>query len=248
MALPLIVNASFGARRTQMFGGLELEFIIPRQRNQDLALMCCFLSTFVNVNLVTSLSRQTYGKSQEFQQSVIDALSPFQIASKMWAANALHSFLSAEVNTNVFYLGSWFGVQSIFDHHKILHLDDVHKTYVDIDSLALQVSEELHHNNRTNNNSEWLNQSVWDMASEEFPENSVIVWTGIEHFDLIAIQEFIDKAPRDVRWILQGTNMPAADHINLVNSTNDLSKYFNADPFLLGEIKTPIGSRFMAVY
>ena len=238
--------------RIAVFGGLTLQFVMPNQPDDEAALSLAYLSTYMPSNFFTSLVRQSYNRSPEFKQAVLDAMSPFQIASKMWAANAVQ-FLASEYDIDhLFYLGSWFGAQSAFDHKAHPDLVEARKTYLDRDAEVISVARQCHTDNFTAGRSTWLicdisTDTSFERFETEANDTSVVVWTGIEHFDPKVIQHLVDEFPPTTKWVLQGTDMPAPDHANVVTSLSDLTKYFNTEPLLLGEMRTVLGTRFMAV-
>lgn len=238
------------ADHVQCYGGLEVEwFVSNNASNRAVCTKLIHIQDTTPGNFVASLVRQSYHKDIEFKQSVLDALSPFQILSRRWASNAYLWLWAQFPMKKVYYFGSWFGMQGAFDALRIGYKDDqTSRYYFDLDKTALVVSETAHRDNGTHNNSSWGHTDVWDLNPASLDAGSLVVWTGIEHFEPNRILNFISRAHPTIRWLLQGTNMPADDHTNLVHSVEDLSKYFNTEPLLQGEMKTPIGSRFMAVF
>jgi hypothetical protein len=251
MTLPLNIVSSTPARQELNFGGLPLEFITPVQENQDQVMLLSKLTWNLPIRFVASLVRETYSKGTAFQQSVIDALSPFQLASKLWASNAVRyiTITRSKPISCIYYFGAWFSLQGALDRLIVGEgFKQPKKIYIDLDATSLMVGQGAHVDNGTAANSNWQCQNVWSLDPLILEPNSLVIWTGIEHFDPVKIKQLIEYASSNITWLLQGTNMPADDHTNLVHSVEDLSKYFNTEPLLQGEMKTPIGSRFMAVF
>jgi len=147
-------------------------------------------------------------------------------------------------------------MQSVFDYlytpYSISEAEDdaiyyKQKIYTDLDSEALYASCQALGDYGIVEDCSW--HCVDAMQEGSFvvdrDRKTLVVWTGIEHFDPVQIQQFVDRMPKHWTYLLQGTNMPAPDHINPVCCVEDLSKYFNTEPLVKGEMKTPLGSRFM---
>lgn len=210
-----------------------------------------YMGNNLNLDYVSKLISFTYGNSLDFKQSVFDALTPFQLASKMWASNCMRLMfqIAQERSTPVdqlVYIGSWFGQQHVFAN---LYLDNsLPALLIDKDPNANHIADVCFAESRVTN----VKFQTLDIANfdwDSLSDSSMVIWTGCEHFDPDEIKRATeDHDLTDQTWILQGTDMPAPDHTNLIANENDLAKYFYTEPVYLGKMSTPIGNRFMVAF
>lgn len=234
------------------FGGLEIEFNFPDQADGEAALKTAYASNYMPSNFFTSLARQSSNEDFGFRQAVLDVMMPFSVASNLWAANALAN-LDSEFEVNkVVYLKSHFGVQYAFDLKANPRLFELEKVFVEECPVALTVSEISHCDNFSFNNLEFVNCSVKGFDLSKLEDNTVVVCTNLESIDPGLFQNLVIEAPDTTRWVLQGLgNFPLGYNgksvASPISSLDDITKYFNAEPLLLGEMRTSLGTRFMAV-
>lgn len=184
------------------------------------------------IEIVSMLAAETYGTNK--QQSVIDALSPFQIMSKAMAVRGLEAMmlLKGPRNNDLVYFGSWFGQQAILDYlwwaktpvsWRPGAIDSL--TLVDLDQKALDISERL---------LSQVSASLVGIAEVEtqfkacdalgyYPKWSdapgIIIWTGLEHFDQNKAARYIRYAQPGTRFLIQATDMPGEDHHTTFHGT-----------------------------
>lgn len=170
--------------------------------------------------LVTGLSRLTYWKPQ-FLESVRDALSPFQIQSKSWAASCLFDFLKNSAKFEaVAYYGSWFGQQSsILSRGNRLAMLGCSSFLVDKDPEVCEAVESL---------LEWdsyhKSSGIEVVCSEtkdfKFPNprgRNLVVWNGCEHFEAQELRDFLNNFP-STAVCMQNTDIEAEGHVSTVDS------------------------------
>lgn len=193
---------------------------------------------------VTKLVTHMYSDNVDQMCAVRDALSPFQIISKTWVADSLAKF--GQNRPSYFFIGSWFGQQAQLMQETMpsdFHL--AQKYFVDKDARATYIASDVC---STLANTAFFPEDVFDTSAQP-PPSSVVVWTGLEHFDPKKVADYIEsKKHQGLLWCLQGTDMPDDDHINPIRSVNDLTRYFHSDNVLYsGELITPLGTRYMVI-
>lgn len=234
-------------------GGLPIELTFNEEECYDVneCRKLGYIGNNLNLNYVSKLVSYTYGSSPELKQAVLDSLSPFQLASKVWASNCMRLMLQvanerdAPVDQLV-YIGSWFGQQHVMAN---LYLDDqIPALLIDKDPSSGRIADQCIAESRITN-VKFKTLDIADFDWDSLSESSMVIWTGCEHFDPKEIERATcDHDLTDQTWILQGTDMPAVDHINLITTENDLAKYFYTDPVYLGKMSTPLGNRFMVAF
>lgn len=215
-----------------------------------------FLNSFIPVDLVTGLVSHTYERP-EWKQPVLDALSPFQITSKLWATSVLAKIIGEDYERSpILFFGSWFGQMNSLLARKMLNYHNRRVALIDIDPLACQMAQYVRESDQ------WLisQQDVaivcgdaltYDLSAfaDECGAEPIVVWTGIEHFEEGKVKRYIeDHQGAKAIYLLQGTNMPADDHVNPITSCEALEQYFDSSPIYSAELKTELGSRFQLVF
>ena len=223
------------------FAGLDYEvksnFPVPLLKNIDLGFS----------EVASCLVSHTYGASEVRRQAVLDALSPFQILSKLWLTSLLKLYVR-DYN-NVVIVGSWFGQLAPMIHQ----VSEGKKFYllVDIDPTACYVANDL--TEKLGLNARVLSADVFDIYLSDHLANlkTLVVWSGVEHFHKAKATSWIQaqSSKLPISWVLQGTDMAGDDHISPVYSPEDLEHYFyDGSPVFQGELKTSLGSRFMTLH
>ena len=199
------------------------------------------------LSLVCGMSRASY-EFVEQKQALLDALSPFQIVSKMWSITATASMLERVPDTDhIVYVGSWFGQQSAIACRHIPNYGEFVITCVDKDPAATHVGRYLlkcdsyHRRNLP----DFVTKDIFEMS---FEANTLFVWNGLEHFDANEVEKFLERHT-ECSFIFQSTSMEAADHTNLAHDVEDLLNVLPAawDDGIVyrGEIECDLGSRYM---
>jgi hypothetical protein len=203
------------------------------------------------VSLVCGLSAVSYSFA-DCRQAVLDALSPFQIASKIWSSQAAQNvmqFPGAQEERSIVFVGSWFGQQSAMMARSATHYMEWNITLVDKDPIAHEVAKTLLSKDSYHRrcSPDLVNDNIFNMA---FDPGTVFVWNGLEHFEYMDVGDFLTRHS-DCAFVFQSTSMPATDHINLAQDLDDLLKVIPSDwdekILYRGELSTNLGSRYMMV-
>lgn len=218
-----------------------------------------YLHSHLPADLVCNLVAQTYAKP-ELKQPVLDALSPFQVLSKLWASSVLAQIIGDDYERSPFvYFGSWFGQLNSLMSRRVSGYMSRPVTMIDQDPVACEIAKLV------------LEADQWQTA-KGLPEHiqivngdcthfdlcafadtwgaaPIVVWTGVEHFTEKSVVEYIEcNEDCNAVYLLQGTNMPADDHINLIQGFRQLEQYFDGDPIYSACLRTAIGDRFQTVF
>ena len=199
--------------------------------------------------LVCGLAAMSY-QFPEQKQPILDALTPFQIVSKIWSSQCVQDVMQLEDSVEhqqMIFVGSWFGQQSAMMARWAGGYGEWTVQLVDKDLEACRVAQTLL---RTDSYHRRLQPKVVnrDIFELTFDPGTLFVWNGLEHFESSDVEAFLEKHT-ECAFVFQSTSMPANDHINLANDISDLLTVLPTgwDDGILykGELSTQIGSRYM---
>lgn len=240
------------------YAGLEYELVYSDTANSEKGPALEFFQTHLPTDLVCPLIAAAYS-FPEAKEAVIDSLSPFQVLSKQWACTVLSHVLGEDYERSPFvYFGSWFGQLNSLMSRRVPGYNNHQVVLIDQEPLACQVAKTV------------LDADVWQKSfrqspigvvegdalkfdlqafSEETGADPIVLWTGIEHFEAYAVQDYIEEHERcNALYLLQGTNMPADDHVNPIHSCAEMESYFDGDPIYSARLHTELGDRFLIVF
>lgn len=197
------------------------------------------------------LVAKTYGASTELRQQVLDALSPFQLVSKAWAISTLRCY---PIFRSLYYPGSWLGqlaiaMQSAYQKDYVRHGFKASHTLIDLDSQCSAVAGEAAGIFLADAKSKVLVQDIFDL--EPPSEGALIVWTGLEHFDLDKVRRWIHQCPTGTTFLFQGTDMPAPDHVSPISSPRVLLHELEIYPtqaHFQGSLISSVGNRHQVTF
>lgn len=219
-------------KQVQTFAGLEFEFqFYDDTCMQERGSILTTVQNHFHPSYIAGLVAATYGRPN-IKQAVLDALSPFQMMSKSWMSSLVAYAIQQVANEeydghypdfNLRYHGSWFGQSAHLDNQHVDGPQVESMTLIDLDENAMDVARHMSVDKCAGlgNNVAYVVGDALDypFASEE---RNVVIWNGVEHFPKGSVQKFIAQAPRGTLFCLQGTDMPAPDHINPVIEISDL--------------------------
>lgn len=215
-----------------------------------------YLDSNLPVDLVCGLASQTYARP-DIKQAVLDALSPFQTASKLWATSVLHKIIGDDYERSPFvFFGSWFGQLNSLMARRITNYVTRDVVMLDIDGEASAVAHWLLKQDQWQQPTDQVKVVLGDALqfdlsafADEQAASPIVVWTGIEHFDAEQVKRYIkDHEGAKAVYLLQGTNMPAPDHVGLLHSCEQLEQYFDGTPIYSAQLKTAVGARYQLVF
>lgn len=215
-----------------------------------------YLDSNLPVDLVCGLASQTYARP-EIKQQVLDALSPFQVMSKLWATSVLNKIIGDDYERSpIVFFGSWFGQLNSLMSRRLANYVTRDVVMLDIDPQACAVArwvvEQDQWQQPTNQVKVVLADALYfDLSSfaDEHAASPIVVWTGIEHFDADAVKRYIkDHEGAKAVYLLQGTDMPAPDHVGLLHSCEELEQYFDGTPIYSAQLNTAVGARYQLVF
>jgi hypothetical protein len=216
-----------------------------------------YLDSNLPADLVCALMSSTYGRSDAFRQHVVDSMTPFQVASKLWACSVLSKILGDDYGRSPFvYPGAWFGQLNALMARRMADYITREVVLLDLDPEACSVANWVLQSDQWQSPTDQVkivqgDALTFDLSAfaDECAADPIVVWTGIEHFDPQAVKNYIrDHSGAKAVYLLQGTNMPAPDHVGLINSCEELEQYFDGTPIYSAQLKTEIGSRFQLVF
>lgn len=159
----------------------------------------------------------------------INAWSDSQIASKLWLCQNLEllceSVPYSKHNHRIAVYAGWYGILPFM----LLTRDNIEYVQwirsIDIDPVCEPIADEI--------NCHWVmeewkfkattkdvNEQRWTMP---YSDPTIVINTSTEHFDK---QDWFFKIPKGVIVAVQSTNMEDQDHINTVNSLEELKNRY----------------------
>lgn len=215
-----------------------------------------YLDSNLPIDLVSGLVSQSYARP-DIKQQVLDALSPFQVLSKLWATSVLSKIIGEDYERSPFvYIGSWFGQLNSLMSRRVDNYLTRDVIMLDMDPTACAVSKWLVEHDQWQSPTTQVKVILGDamlfdlsVLADDQAASPIVVWTGVEHFDPKAVKSYInDHAGAKAVFLLQGTDMPAPDHVGLVHSCEELEQYFDGTPIYSARLKTAVGSRYQMVF
>lgn len=209
------------------------------------------------LQLVTGLVNLSYSHIDQ-KQAILDALSPYQIASKLWATRVIEGCLSEDrfYPWQCVLPGSWYGQQASLLARSRMQI----QRYLLIDkdpkacAVAARLIVEADGFNRKDITTV-IDKSIFTCGApwNEWSKGpTLFVWNGLEHFDRGLVQKFLSDNPY-FSFCLQSTNFQDAEgHETLCTDIQYLLDYVPESHHSLiryaGELQTNLGSRYMVLY
>ena len=199
--------------------------------------------------LVCGLASASYTFVDQ-KQAILDALTPFQIVSKIWSSQCVQDMMMLEDANEVqrlVFVGSWFGQQSAMMARSAQSYQEWKVQLVDKDPEACRMAQALIRMDAYHRRVQPVvtPRDVFDLT---FEPGSLLVWNGLEHFDANAVSTFLERHS-ECAVVFQSTSMPAHDHVNLASCVDDILRAVPEDwddgVLYKGELTTDLGSRYM---
>lgn len=183
-------------------------------------------------NLIPNVLSELYNPviSKNITLDIIrDAFRKSQIQGKQWLLNTIHK------NTNkaqrILVIGGWLG----FISYALFNLGYKHIHEIDIDSKVADFSKNLNRHNQD------FTHSTVDVNEVDLNNYDTIINTSCEH---IYNNDWYDRIPYNTNLFLQSTNLVVKDHINLVNSIDEMKIKYPCDVIYSGELNFGSWARF----
>lgn len=224
------------------FGGVQFEIEEEWTNGKSYRPLAPYLHQVPHAysSFMSHLVALTYEPQAHYQkQDVLDALSPFQVMSKMWAATLFQHL--AVSPRKILYPGAWYG--QLYALIQVLGFNGQHNAEHDLldkDGRMKWWHTELLKSFTFKTVLQDLNQ----LHAEDLKEYDVVLWTGVEHFDNDLVQATVSSLAPQTLVILQCTDLKDEDHINPISETG-LHHYFHDSQVLYkGELRAPFATRF----
>lgn len=221
-----------------MFAGLSYKLTETISSGLPESLM--FYNSTHWVPYVHRLVTHMYG-DPDVANAARDALSPFQVVSKRWAA----CVASVVGKRDYVIIGSWFGqlVPMLLDENP--EFEDANGVLVDVDGGACAISSECLQAYTK------LTHTCLDVF-ELYPvvlAGHLVFWPGLEHFDKTKVSKLLHKLEgTNTYFVLLATDRPEEDHTAEYRHVEDVTQYFHTEDVLFkGTLSTKEGNRFMVV-
>lgn len=183
-------------------------------------------------NLIPNVLSELYNPavSKNITLNIIrDAFRKSQIQGKQWLLNTIHN--NTDKNHRILVIGGWLG----FISYALFNLGYRHIHEVDVDLKIADFSKNL---NRFN---QYFTHSSVDVNNIDLKNYDTIINTSCEH---ILNNDWYNRVPNNISLFLQSTNLVVPDHINLVQSINEMKTKYPCDILYSGEVKFGSWTRF----
>ena len=232
---------------TNVYAGVHYD--VYSKAEEPIKTRANFIRSILDAHFVGELVNKTYDNPQ-LLPSVRDALSPFQLMSKFWAAETVDVVLhkKPDLYSHVVYVGAWFGLQcSIFSSYGGAPSEHV---LIDKDESVLEIAGNCLAVTRRLLSIKGLAVDVadYEIASFASGRKPIIFWTGVEHFEDAFLRDYLDRYEGTGALVcMQGTDLKAPDHINPIRSEKQLESYFHGTPLYSGCLSIGVANRYQVV-
>jgi len=166
-----------------------------------------------------------------------------QIHSKLWLIENLKKIVEDKPNRIVIH-GGWNGVLAALLFNSDISIE--HITSVDIDSTCKETAYTV---NKRYEMEGRFSAITGDMKDFDYNENSdIVINTSAEHVTNAVLTEWFMKIPGKNAVVIQSNDFfDLAEHINCVNSAEELSKKFPLKNSYRCSLKTKKYTRYMVI-
>ena len=187
----------------------------------------------VDIKINTVFTDRAKRVIKKYPNRAIDLLHCFsssQEQSKMWLVRCLNAYLDDSFTKkyiDIAILGSWYGYLNylIRKHLKCKLITEI-RCY-DVDDTAKKVGRIIFEDIK---NLRFMTRDINDVDFSQQRFN-IVINTSCEHMTDDTIHQWLEYTRKKTVCVLQSTNKQLRDHINTVNSKDELckkfSKYFN---------------------
>lgn len=188
---------------------------------------CSFVCNLIP-NVLSELYNPTISKNITLNM-IRDAFRKTQMLGKQWLLNTIQAHTNKD--DKILVIGGWLG----FISYALFNLGYRHIHEVDIDTNVADFSK---HINRYNHN---FKHSSIDVNEIDLKSYDTIINTSCEH---ILHNEWFNRIPNKTDVFLQSTNLVVPDHINLVNSIDEMKIKYPCNLIYSGELVCGSWTRF----
>jgi hypothetical protein len=164
----------------------------------------------------------------------IDALSQFQVESKIWLIDELSNL---DKHENAIFIGGWLGISSLW----LGNANCAEKiTNLDLDETAIQFSNKL---NSYNYN--YIGGIISDISEHDLSQYDLVINTSAEHMD----DTWFESVPKGCTVAIQTNDFhEITEHINTVKDLTELrEKYIMSEIYYIGVRDCDRYNRFMII-
>lgn len=188
---------------------------------------CSFVCNLIP-NVLSELYNPTVSKNITLD-IIRDAFRKTQILGKQWLLNTIHTHINKD--HNILVIGGWLG----FISYAMFNLGYRYIHEVDIDHKIADFSKHL---NRFNHD---FKHSLADVNDIDLSNYHTVINTSCEH---ILNNNWYNRIPENTNLFLQSTNLVVPDHVNLVNSIDEMKTKYPCDVIYSGELNCGQWTRY----
>lgn len=188
---------------------------------------CSFVSNLIP-NVLTELYNPIISKNITIE-IIRDAFRKSQVQGKQWLLNTILTYTKKD--NKILVIGGWLG----FISYALFNLGYTHITEVDIDGTIADFSKNL---NRFNPDFKHISADINEIDLSYY---DTIINTSCEH---ILNNVWYDRISHNTNLFLQSTNLVVPDHVNLVQSIDEMKTKYPCNVIYSGELKFSSWTRF----
>lgn len=164
-----------------------------------------------------------------------------QVHSKVWLIEKLKEHANTETNEIVIH-GGWNGVLSSLLFNSEIDVEKI--TSIDIDPECQEIAYTINKRQEIHGKFTALTE---DMCKHKY-QADIVINTSCEHITDRQINQWFDNIPDNALIVMQSNNYFDLDeHINCVNSANELAEKVNFSSYNTYEKEMPKYTRYMII-
>lgn len=166
-----------------------------------------------------------------------------QVRSKIWLIEKLKEHANTESNEIVIH-GGWNGVLSSLLFNSDIHIKKI--INLDIDLACQETAFTINKRQEIEGKFTALTEDMCYYQYKSIPD--IVINTSCEHITDNQIKQWFNNIPDNVLVVMQSNNFyELEEHINCVNSAEELSKKVDLKSFTTYKFNTPKYTRFMLI-
>lgn len=166
-----------------------------------------------------------------------------QVRSKIWLIEKLKEHINLDLNEIVIH-GGWNGVLASLLFNSNISINKI--VSLDIDPVCEEIASTINKRQEIDSKFTAITNDMCSYKYETIPD--VVINTSCEHINDDQIKSWFDKIPKNTLVVMQSNNFyELEEHMNCVNSAEELSQKVNLRSFNTYEFETPKYTRFMMI-
>lgn len=179
-------------------------------------------------------------RNSENKDRILESFWGGQLKSKEMLIKHLYRQCDGNKKYNIVIHGGWNGVLASMLFNS--HLDIGHITSVDIDPTVEETARTMNKNQEMQGK---FTARTADMCTDKYSAD-IVINTSCEHLDKVKLKQWFDNISKGTMYVMQSNNyFGLEEHVNCVNSTEELAESVGAKNYNVEEIVLPKYTRYM---